>query len=87
MACKLAIQKDDVQIAIDENNFVFIRVLGPNYRGKQTWGTWQHIDLNFNAWKQIDKKKLKPTAYAPTRGYKPLEGKMVDYLDLITSIQ
>lgn len=87
MACKLAIQKGDVQIAVDENNFVFIRVHGPGYRGHQIWGTWQHVDLNFNSWKQIDKKRLKPIACASTKGYKPLENKMVDYLELITSIQ
>lgn len=59
MKCKLLIESRNIQVAIDEENKVFIRTYGRGYKN-DCWGTWQTLDFNPKAWTKLDSSRIKP---------------------------
>ena len=59
--CKLLVTDggNGIQIAVDQNNTVFIRTYGTGYHG-DCWGTWHTFDLNPKAWRKSDQSRVIP---------------------------
>lgn len=59
MKCKLLIEGNNIQIAVNEENKVFIRTYGRGYKN-DCWGTWHALDFNPKAWKKLDSGRISP---------------------------
>lgn len=60
MKCKLLLEcNDNIRIAVDEENRVFIRTYGRGYKG-DCWGSWHAFDFNPKSWIKLEPGRTNP---------------------------
>jgi hypothetical protein len=82
MEHKLLIQNKNIQIAIDQNNKVWIRIYGRGYKG-DCWGTWNVLDFNPKEWTKLVKTTVRTPKETKAQG---ISQSMLDTVDVLLDL-
>lgn len=80
--CKLLVTHGGIQIAVDQNNTVFLRTYGTGHNG-DCWGTWHIFDLNPKVWEKLDQTRVNPPI---NKKAWPIEQETLDTISTILDI-
>jgi len=79
--CKLYVinRRDGIEIAVDQNNTVFLRTYGRGYKG-DCWGAWHILDFNPRVWEKLDHTRINP---CEDKEAWPIKQDVLDGLELL----